>query len=88
MYESEKLKQSLADSFDQLRICLNRLESKSLGKMDAELLQRQVDAPVTQLEIDIYKLIGNLNSLCVLEGGDKAVLLSKIDSSIKQIEQK
>jgi hypothetical protein len=56
--------------------------------MDAELLQRQVDVPIKQLEIYIYQLIGNLNSLAVLSESDQTAVLLKIDTSIKQIEQK
>lgn len=83
-----KLKENLGESFDQIKLNLNRLEAKTLNKIDVDLLQKQVDAPIRSLESQINQLIGNLNSLSMLNDSEKLLILKNIDMSIKQIQNK
>lgn len=75
-------------SFEEIRTNLNNLETKILNKIEKDLIKTEIEAPVRSIEHDINQLIGNLNSLSMLNDSEKLLCLKSIDSSINQVENK
>ena len=88
LIDFSQLKENLAVSFEQLKVSLNHLESKTMEKLDKNLLQNHLEIPVRDLETDIHQIIRKLKSLSMLNDSEKLIILKKIDYSFDQIKQK
>ncbi|RNA04604.1 hypothetical protein BpHYR1_022472 [Brachionus plicatilis] len=83
----QKVKNELDTTFDQLKVDLSKLSNNMYKKFESELIKDQIDMPIRNSENDINQLIGNLNSLSLLNDSEKLLCLKQIDSSIQQIKQ-
>lgn len=74
--------------YEKLKDDLSKLSNKIFKKFEIELIKNQIDMPIRNTENDINQLIGNLNSLSLLNDSEKLLCLNQIDTSIQQIKEK